>query len=62
MDKQNSYTSTKSTKDIKIINKMVLQYYQNSFGSSSGYEIFKGKALPLYAPELPTFSRKYEII
>ncbi len=40
MHKQNSWTSTKTTKDIKIINKILLPYYYNIFGSSFGYGIF----------------------
>ncbi len=62
MYKEKSWTSSKSTNDIKIINKILLQYYHHIFRSSFGYGIFKGKCLPLCAPELTTFFRKYEII
>ncbi len=58
MNKKNLSTSTKSIKDIEIINKISTLYQYLIFGSSFGYGFFKGKALPLYEPEQVTLFPK----
>ncbi len=39
IDKQNSWTSTKSTKDIKIINNITSRQYGDILGQGYGYQI-----------------------
>ncbi len=58
--KKKSWTSFISSKYIKILNKVSLQYYQHIFRSSLGYEIFKGKRVLWYAPDFLTFFRRHE--
>ncbi len=60
MHKENSWTLSKSTKHIKIINKILLQYYHNIFRPSFGYGIFKGKNWSLYEPNCQTFFRRHK--
>ncbi len=51
MHKENSRTFTKSTKDIKITNKILSQYYYNIFRSSFGYGILPCSKPLQYEPE-----------
>ncbi len=42
MHKQNSWTSTETTNDIKIINNIILPQYDDILGQSYGYSILPG--------------------
>ncbi len=60
MHKENSWTSIKSIKYIKTINKISLQYYYDIFGSSFEYGIFKGEKKLLYEPEFLISFRRHK--
>ncbi len=58
MYKENSWILSKSTKDIKIINNIILSYYYGIFGSTFKYEIVQRKRRLYSGPQfLPSFRR-----
>ncbi len=58
--KKKSWTWIKSFQYIKIINKILLQYYYHIFGWSFGYGIFKRENQSLDEPEFCTSFRRQE--